>query len=81
MRLPRGIGGEELARSLERMGYRRIRQLGSHLRLRREGEPDHVITIPMHKNLRVGTLSRVITDVARHLRTDKKELIDHLWGT
>ena len=38
MRLPRDVSGEELARSLERLGYIVTRQTGSHIRLTREGE-------------------------------------------
>lgn len=80
MRLPRDIGGEELARALEQLGYRRTRQAGSHLRLRREGERDHLITIPMHKCLRIGTLNRIVSDVAGYLKIEKQQLIEQLWG-
>ena len=33
MKLPRDLGGRELAKKLERYGYRITRQVGSHLRL------------------------------------------------
>ena len=33
MKLPRDISGVELAKALERLGYRITRQTGSHLRL------------------------------------------------
>ncbi len=34
MRLPRDLGGQELAHRLEKFGYHITRQTGSHLRLR-----------------------------------------------
>ena len=36
MRLPRDVSGADLARRLERLGYRTTRQTGSHIR--RESE-------------------------------------------
>ncbi len=79
MRLPRGVSGQELAEHLAGLGYRPIRQAGSHLRLLREGSPDHRITIPMHKDLRVGTLNRILSNVADHLDVKKADVVRQLW--
>lgn len=75
MRIPRGIGGSDLAKKLERYGYRITRQTGSHLRLTTEQGGEHHITIPHHKELRVGTLNAILTDVADHLGIEKDVLI------
>jgi len=80
VRLPRGVSGEELAQRLAKLGYRRIMQVGSHVRLFMEGEPGHRITIPLHKDLRVATLNRILSAVASHIEIDKAELIERLWG-
>ncbi len=80
MRLPRDVGGEELAKLLGKYGYEVTRQTGSHMRLsRREGDEHHV-TIPRHKPLRVGTLSSILRDVSEHLEMDRDALIGELFG-
>ena len=43
-------------------------------------DTEHRITIPRHKPLRVGTLSRIITEVARYLETDRQTLSQELFG-
>jgi predicted RNA binding protein YcfA (HicA-like mRNA interferase family) len=80
MKLPRDITGEELAKSLQRFGYVTTRQTGSHLRLTRVVEEEHNITIPKHKEIKVGTLNNILKDVAEHLGKTKAELIFELWG-
>ena len=81
MKLPRDISGEELAKALGRLGYKITRQTGSHMRLSHHGkEGTHHLTIPAHKELKVGTLSRIIKDVAHHLSVTTEELLQRLWG-
>jgi predicted RNA binding protein YcfA (HicA-like mRNA interferase family) len=65
MKLPRGISAEQLIGALEDLGYRKVRQKGSHVRLRHEGPPAHSITVPLHNPLKTGTLHGIITEVAR----------------
>jgi len=80
LRLPRDIGGEDLASRLSRFGYSITRQTGSHLRLtsNRTGREHHV-TVPNHKPLRLGTLSNILSDVATYLEIDKEELVTNLF--
>lgn len=80
MKLPRDLGGEELARRLGNLGYQITRQTGSHLRLTRTVDPVHHLTIPRHKPLRVGTLNNIIKEIALHLKVDKSDLIERLLG-
>lgn len=54
--LPR-ISGKEAVRVFERLGFRVVRQRGSHVILRR-GECGCVV--PLHKSLAVGTLRNAI---------------------
>ena len=80
MKLPRDLGGDELAQLLSRYGYKVVRQTGSHMRLVSTIKgTEHRITIPWHKPLRVGTLSRIITEVARYLETDRQTLFQELF--
>jgi len=79
MKLPRDISGEELAKLLEKYGYRVTRQTGSHMRLSTTLQGGHHLTIPAHKHLKVGTLSGILSDVATHLKMDKSNLTESLF--
>ncbi|MBU0699861.1 type II toxin-antitoxin system HicA family toxin [bacterium] len=80
MKMPRDIGGEELAKLLEKCAYKITRQTGSHIRLTTMEREEYHITIPKHKPLRVGTLNSILGDVAMHLNMEKQKLIDMLFG-
>ncbi len=80
MRLPRNVGGEQLAKLLGRYGYDTTRQTGSHMRLSKTVGEEHHITIPRHKPLKVGTLNGILRDVADHLGSDRNTVIEELFG-
>jgi len=80
LKLPRDLPGEELASLLHRYGYEITRQTGGHLRLTSTFKgSEHHITIPHHKELRVGTLKAILTDVASYLELDGDELARDLF--
>ncbi|NLG84704.1 MAG: type II toxin-antitoxin system HicA family toxin [Firmicutes bacterium] len=79
MRLPRNIGGEELANLLSKYGYAISRQTGSHLRLTTSERGEHHITIPKHNPLKTGTLNGIISDVAKHLGLSKEKVMRELF--
>ena len=39
-----------------------------------------IITVPMHDELRVGTLSSILSDVALHFTLSKADVIQKLFG-
>lgn len=80
MRLPRDLSGRDLARALEALGYRTTRQTGSHMRLTTQQGGEHHITIPDHKNLRVGSLAGILDEVAKHFSIRRSELTKRLFG-
>ena len=80
MRLPRDIGGEELAVLLRRYGYEVTRQTGSHMRLTTAEGGEHHVTVPRHSSLRVGTLSAILNDVAEHFDIPRERLVEVLFG-
>jgi len=80
MRLPRDVSGVELAKRLERLGYRVTRQTGSHMRLTLPDSPEHHVTIPAHDSLRIGTLSSILTAVAARLGITRDEIASRLFG-
>ena len=58
----RRVSGEETIRALERLGFERIRQRGSHVILRRETEEGAIgCVVPLHKELAAGTLRGNLT--------------------
>lgn len=79
MKLPREIGGLELAKLLKKYGYEITRQTGSHIRLTTTAKGEHHITIPAHKYLKIGTLSGILSDIAIHFKMDKADLIKELF--
>lgn len=81
MRIPRDLGGKELAKLLEKYGFRVTRQTGSHIRLTSDIKGEYHLTIPRHSPLKVGTLSNILRDVADYLEIDKQDLIKGLFGS
>jgi predicted RNA binding protein YcfA (HicA-like mRNA interferase family) len=80
MKLPRDIGGKDLADLLSQYGYKITRQTGSHLRLAFSARDSvHCVTLPNHKPLKIGTLSAVLSDVAKYLELEKEELARQLF--
>jgi predicted RNA binding protein YcfA (HicA-like mRNA interferase family) len=81
MKLPRHVDGDELAHLLSRFGYRIVHQTGSHQRLSAViAGKTHDLTIPYHKPLRVGTLHRILKDVAEHQQISREQIIAELFG-
>jgi predicted RNA binding protein YcfA (HicA-like mRNA interferase family) len=55
------FSGEEIVRIMEGAGYVRARQKGSHLIMQmRTGDSTITVPVPMHSEVRVGTLQSII---------------------
>lgn len=80
MRLPRDLSGSDLAQALGKLGYSITRQTGSHLRLTTVEHGEHHLTIPKHTPLRLGTLSAILADVAKHFEFSRDQLLEKLFG-
>jgi len=51
------ISGKELVKALQKLGFKVVRQRGSHVRLVRNlGDKKQLLTIPNHRVIRKGTL-------------------------
>ena len=74
MKLPRDLDAAQLVKALARIGYKVVRQSGSHIRLQCN-EPMHAVTIPDHRPLRVGTLSAILGDIAARRDLDREGLL------
>jgi predicted RNA binding protein YcfA (HicA-like mRNA interferase family) len=80
LKVPRDVSGEELVRSLRRFGYDITRQTGSHIRVTSNFKGrEHHVTIPAHKQLKVGTLAEILSDVASYLDLAREKLVQELF--
>ena len=64
MKIPRDVSGDVFIRALQGLGYNVMRQKGSHVRLRHPGPPAHLISVPRHSSLKVGTLQALLNEVS-----------------
>ena len=59
------VSGKEAVTALEKLGYRVVRQKGSHVRMRHpDASRRKPVTIPLHRELRPGLLRAVLRDAA-----------------
>jgi len=70
----------ELIKALQHLGYRVVRQSGSHIRLQSDQPRPHALTIPNHSPLKVGTLASILLDVALHRQVTRDELLAQMFG-
>jgi predicted RNA binding protein YcfA (HicA-like mRNA interferase family) len=80
VRLPRDVSGQGLVSALPRLGYAPTRQSGSHVRLTTQERGEHHVTIPLHRSLRIGTLSFILRDVETHFDITRDALLSTLFG-
>ena len=78
-RLPRDLSGADLIKALRKRGYEVERQVGSHIRIKTEQKGVHLVTVPNHSPLKLGTLSGILADVAAHFKISKEILISELF--
>jgi predicted RNA binding protein YcfA (HicA-like mRNA interferase family) len=78
MRLPRDIGGTQLARALSVLGYQVTRQKGSHIRVTTQRGGENHEVIPAHLPIKTGTLASILKRIAAHHRLTVEELLEML---
>jgi predicted RNA binding protein YcfA (HicA-like mRNA interferase family) len=79
MKIPRDLSGQDLIKSLKKLGYEVDRQVGSHIRLTTSLNGTHHITIPNHSPIKIGTLSSILSEVANHHKITKEDIIKILF--
>lgn len=71
----RTVSGIEAIRALERLGFRQVRQRGSHVVLRKDTSEGAVgCAVPLHKELKVGTLRGIL----RQARVEPEDFLEKL---
>ena len=78
MRTPRDVSGANLAKALRALGYHKVRQEGSHIRLTTHQDREFHITVPNHQPIKVGKLRGILKCVAEHLKTTPEDLLRDL---
>lgn len=80
-KIPRDISGKDLANLLRKYGYELNREVGSHMRLvSTYKSKEHKITIPDHKEIKIGTLNNILNEIAAYLGLTKAELTEDLFS-
>ena len=51
------LSGAEVQRALERLGFHKVRQSGSHVVMKRESKG---CSVPMHSEVKIGTLAGLL---------------------
>ncbi len=75
MRRLRKVTGQEAIRALQRLGFEKVRQRGSHVILKKETSKGAVgCVIPLHRELKVGTLRGIL----RQAKVTPDEFMDVL---
>ena len=78
MKTPRDVSGPDLVKALRVLGYERIRQDGSHIRLTTQLDGEFHVTVPNHQPIRVGTFKSILKLAAAHHRLTVEELLEKL---
>jgi predicted RNA binding protein YcfA (HicA-like mRNA interferase family) len=64
--------GKKLIKALEKIGYEIQSQKGSHVKLVKDyGSEQHIIVVPLHKELDRGTLGSIIKRVKKYYSEEK----------
>ena len=54
---PPHLSGAEIIRALERLGFQRARQKGSHVVMKRDSSG---CVVPLHREVKIGTLAGIL---------------------
>jgi predicted RNA binding protein YcfA (HicA-like mRNA interferase family) len=75
VKIPRDLSGSELVKALSVLGYQRVRQDGSHIRLTTSQGGQHHVTIPNHSPIKLGTLTGILKAVAAHHKQSLEQVV------
>jgi predicted RNA binding protein YcfA (HicA-like mRNA interferase family) len=78
VKTPRDVAGRQLAKALRVLGYERVRQDGSHIRLTTSLDGEFHVTVPDHNPLRIGTFKSILKVIADHHGLTVEELVQKL---
>jgi len=80
MKIPRDISSDNIIQLLKKYDYKVTHQTGGHIRLTSNVKgTEHNITIPKHKELKIGTINNILNDISKYLEIDKESFIQSLF--
>ena len=57
----RSVSGQQAIKALERLGFKQVRQRGSHVVLKKSTPTGHTgCVVPLHTQLKIGTLRGIL---------------------
>jgi predicted RNA binding protein YcfA (HicA-like mRNA interferase family) len=69
------VSGEEAIRSLQRIGFERVRQRGSHVVLKKQTKEGTLgCVVPLHRELKIGTLKGIL----KQAKVTSEEFVNNL---
>jgi predicted RNA binding protein YcfA (HicA-like mRNA interferase family) len=80
MKTPRDISVKDIIKARTVYGYLPTRQNRSHIRITTQQNGEHHLAIPNHNPIKTGTLNSIISQVAAHFSTTKKQVFQKLFG-
>ncbi len=66
------VSGREVVKRLKKVGFVFVRQVGSHMILRREAPPKMTVSVPDHKELKKRTLKNILRQIGLTARQFEK---------
>ncbi|WP_394339946.1 type II toxin-antitoxin system HicA family toxin [Methanoculleus sp. UBA303] len=70
------VSGFKIVKFLESLGYTYLRQTGSHVQMvTQKGDKKFYVIVPLHNELRVGTLYSILDEVSKATGIPRNELI------
>jgi predicted RNA binding protein YcfA (HicA-like mRNA interferase family) len=78
MRMPRDVSADELVKALKKFCYFVSHRKGSHIRVTTIRNGEHHETIPNHSPIKIGTLSKILHNLARHHNMTVETLLSEL---
>ncbi|OIQ11503.1 type II toxin-antitoxin system HicA family toxin [Neomoorella thermoacetica] len=68
------ISGQEVVRALQKGGFVKVSQKGSHVKLRKSEENIRTVIVPLHEELAPGTLKSILRQSGLTVKELKKLL-------
>jgi len=69
-----GLSGKKTVRALERAGFNRVSQRGSHIKLTKAGARRLIVIVPDHRELKPGVVDSIL-EMAELTPQEFKELL------
>lgn len=66
------ISGDDIVKVLVSLGYEKVKQRGSHIKMRKiYSEGKHTIIIPNHKEIDRGTLRSIVRKMSKYISEER----------